>query len=54
MGIAHKKVIYYSYDVVLTGGADDILEKFRKFDARVVFSAEGYLWPDRSLEVCLD
>ncbi|XP_052759652.1 multifunctional procollagen lysine hydroxylase and glycosyltransferase LH3-like isoform X2 [Mya arenaria] len=38
-----------SYDVVLTAGKDEIIEKFRKFDARVVFSAEGFCWPDKSL-----
>ncbi|XP_060580073.1 procollagen-lysine,2-oxoglutarate 5-dioxygenase-like, partial [Ruditapes philippinarum] len=38
-----------SYDVVVTAGASEILEKFNKFDARVVFSAEGFCWPDRSL-----
>lgn len=38
-----------SYDVVLTGGASDILEKFHKLNARVVFSAEGFCWPDKNL-----
>lgn len=38
-----------SYDVVLTAGKQDILEKFKKFNARVVFSAEGFCWPDPSL-----
>ncbi|KAH3821107.1 procollagen-lysine,2-oxoglutarate 5-dioxygenase 1-like isoform X1 [Dreissena polymorpha] len=38
-----------SYDVVLTSGSEDILEKFRKLDARVVFSAEGFCWPDKQL-----
>ncbi|KAK7094083.1 procollagen-lysine,2-oxoglutarate 5-dioxygenase 1-like [Littorina saxatilis] len=39
-----------SYDVVFTEGAETILERFAKFDARVVFSAEGYCWPDLSLQ----
>lgn len=38
-----------SYDVVLTAGVTDILEKFRKLNARVVFSAEGFCWPDKTL-----
>lgn len=38
-----------SYDVVFTNGASEILEKFRKMDARVVFAAEGFCWPDKSL-----
>ncbi|XP_076452068.1 procollagen-lysine,2-oxoglutarate 5-dioxygenase 1-like [Babylonia areolata] len=39
-----------SYDVVFTEGAKTILERFAKFDARVVFSAEGFCWPDSSLK----
>ncbi|KAL4221290.1 Procollagen-lysine [Mactra antiquata] len=38
-----------SYDVVITANAEEILEKFNKFSARVVFSAEGFCWPDQSL-----
>lgn len=41
----------YSYDVIFTAGADTILSKFRDFEARVVFSAEGFCWPDQSLAV---
>lgn len=39
-----------SYDVIFTAGAEEILEKFEKFDSNVVFSAEGFCWPDRSLK----
>ncbi|XP_070560691.1 procollagen-lysine,2-oxoglutarate 5-dioxygenase 1-like [Ptychodera flava] len=38
-----------SYDVVFTAGADEILKRFQDMDARVVFSAEVYLWPDKTL-----
>ncbi|XP_045163177.2 procollagen-lysine,2-oxoglutarate 5-dioxygenase 2-like isoform X2 [Mercenaria mercenaria] len=38
-----------SYDVVITAGASEVLEKFSKLDARVLFSAEGFCWPDSSL-----
>lgn len=38
-----------SYDVVFTDGPKNILEKFSKFGANVVFSAEGFCWPDDSL-----
>lgn len=38
-----------SYDVVFTAGADVILERFMDFNCRVVFSAEGFCWPDQSL-----
>lgn len=39
-----------SYDVVFTDGVDTILERFAKVDARVLFSAEGFCWPDASLK----
>lgn len=39
-----------SYDVVFTDGAETIRERFAKFDARVVFSAEGYCWPDATVK----
>ena len=38
-----------SYDVIFTMGADQILARFKDFDAKVVFSAEGFCWPDESL-----
>jgi hypothetical protein len=38
-----------SYDVVLTMGPDQILQKFLDFDCRLVFSAESFCWPDVSL-----
>ncbi len=40
-----------SYDVVFTAGADAILKKFKDFNCRVVFSAEGFCWPDQTLAV---
>ncbi|OWF41242.1 procollagen-lysine,2-oxoglutarate 5-dioxygenase 1-like isoform X2 [Mizuhopecten yessoensis] len=38
-----------SYDVVFTNTAEELLKKFKKFDARVLFSAEGYCWPNQEL-----
>lgn len=38
-----------SYDVVFAAGEDEILRKFYKFNSNVVFSAEGFCWPDKSL-----
>lgn len=38
-----------SYDVILTAGAETILSKFAEFGSRVVFSAEGFCWPDQNL-----
>uniref|UniRef100_T1IVE2 Fe2OG dioxygenase domain-containing protein n=1 Tax=Strigamia maritima TaxID=126957 RepID=T1IVE2_STRMM len=45
------KIIMFvdSYDVILLADAETILDKFYKFKAKVVFSAEGFCWPDKSL-----
>ncbi|PSN33660.1 Procollagen-lysine [Blattella germanica] len=45
------KIIMFtdSYDVVLLSGVEKIIEQFENFDARVLFSAEGFCWPDESL-----
>ncbi|KAK7085361.1 Procollagen-lysine,2-oxoglutarate 5-dioxygenase 1, partial [Halocaridina rubra] len=38
-----------SYDVIFTAGKEAILEKFDSLNARVVFGAEDFCWPDRNL-----
>ena len=38
-----------SYDVLFNANQQQILEKFHQFEARVVFSAEGFCWPDDQL-----
>ncbi|XP_071507295.1 procollagen-lysine,2-oxoglutarate 5-dioxygenase 1-like [Diadema antillarum] len=38
-----------SYDVVFLSDADEILKKFKTFKSNLLFSAENYLWPDKSL-----
>ncbi|TDG49724.1 hypothetical protein AWZ03_003962 [Drosophila navojoa] len=38
-----------SYDVVFTAPLTEILEKFKESGAKVLFSAEKYCWPDKSL-----
>ncbi|KAK3796261.1 hypothetical protein RRG08_041577 [Elysia crispata] len=38
-----------SYDVIITESKETILEKFSKFNAKVLFAAENTCWPDRSL-----
>ncbi|XP_022258413.1 procollagen-lysine,2-oxoglutarate 5-dioxygenase 2-like, partial [Limulus polyphemus] len=38
-----------SYDVIFTDGPQEILKKFYKSKAKVLFSAEGFCWPDESL-----
>ncbi|KAF5884738.1 procollagen-lysine,2-oxoglutarate 5-dioxygenase 3-like, partial [Clarias magur] len=38
-----------SYDVILASGPDELMKKFSRFNHRVVFSAEGFCWPDQRL-----
>ncbi|XP_067117894.1 multifunctional procollagen lysine hydroxylase and glycosyltransferase LH3 [Osmerus mordax] len=50
---AHNKdlIILFvdSYDVLLASGPEDLLWKFSRMRHRVVFSAEGFCWPDQRL-----
>ncbi|KAF4533523.1 hypothetical protein B566_EDAN001008 [Ephemera danica] len=48
-----KKVIMFtdSYDVMVLANVASIMERFEKMSARVVFSAEGFCWPDESLAI---
>ena len=39
-----------SYDVLLLAGKKEILKKFKSFEAKVVFGAEDFCWPDSSLK----
>ncbi|XP_053271808.1 multifunctional procollagen lysine hydroxylase and glycosyltransferase LH3 [Pleuronectes platessa] len=38
-----------SYDVIFAAGPDEVLSKFKRLGHRVVFSAEGFCWPDQRL-----
>ncbi|EDV97127.1 GH16659, partial [Drosophila grimshawi] len=38
-----------SYDVIITSTLEEILQKFKESDAKLLFSAEKYCWPDKSL-----
>ncbi|KAI5096160.1 procollagen-lysine,2-oxoglutarate 5-dioxygenase 3 precursor, partial [Silurus meridionalis] len=38
-----------SYDVILASGPSELLMKFSRINHRVVFSAEGFCWPDQRL-----
>uniref|UniRef100_A0A6I8QMR6 procollagen-lysine 5-dioxygenase n=1 Tax=Xenopus tropicalis TaxID=8364 RepID=A0A6I8QMR6_XENTR len=38
-----------SYDVVIAGTPTELLWKFHQFEHKVVFSAEGFCWPEWSL-----
>ena len=39
-----------SYDVVVNDFALNIINKFNKFDADILFSAETMIWPDKNIE----
>lgn len=39
-----------SYDVILTGTAEDILQRYDDSGATVLFGAEDFCWPDKSLK----
>lgn len=39
-----------SYDVLFTTTLEVIVHKFKKLDARILFGAEKYIWPDDKLE----
>ncbi|XP_048397961.1 procollagen-lysine,2-oxoglutarate 5-dioxygenase 2 isoform X2 [Stegostoma tigrinum] len=38
-----------SYDVLFAGGPEELLSKFQQFNHKVVFAAEGLIWPDNRL-----
>ncbi|XP_056646968.1 procollagen-lysine,2-oxoglutarate 5-dioxygenase [Diorhabda sublineata] len=46
-----NKVVLFtdSYDVIFLGKVDDIIRRFKKTGAKVLFGAEPYCWPDTSL-----
>ncbi|XP_025161345.1 procollagen-lysine,2-oxoglutarate 5-dioxygenase 3 isoform X1 [Harpegnathos saltator] len=46
-----NKIVLFtdSYDVIFLGGLSAIVERFLDTGARILFSAEGYCWPDKSL-----
>ncbi|XP_016987590.1 procollagen-lysine,2-oxoglutarate 5-dioxygenase [Drosophila rhopaloa] len=38
-----------SYDVIITASLEEIAEKFKESGAKLLFSAEKFCWPDKSL-----
>uniref|UniRef100_A0A7N6FK97 procollagen-lysine 5-dioxygenase n=1 Tax=Anabas testudineus TaxID=64144 RepID=A0A7N6FK97_ANATE len=38
-----------SYDLIFAGGPEEILRKFQQANHKVVFAAEGLVWPDKKL-----
>lgn len=39
----------FSYDLIFAGGPEEILRKFQKANHKVLFAAEGLIWPDKRL-----
>ncbi|TNN88343.1 Procollagen-lysine,2-oxoglutarate 5-dioxygenase 2 [Liparis tanakae] len=38
-----------SYDLIFSGGPEEILRKFQQANHKVLFAAEGLIWPDKRL-----
>uniref|UniRef100_A0A8C5I2X3 procollagen-lysine 5-dioxygenase n=1 Tax=Gouania willdenowi TaxID=441366 RepID=A0A8C5I2X3_GOUWI len=38
-----------SYDLIFAGGPEEILKKFQQANHKVLFAAEGLIWPDKRL-----
>lgn len=38
-----------SYDVIFAGGPEELLQKFQEAHHKVVFAADGLIWPDKRL-----
>lgn len=39
----------FSYDLIFAGGPEEILRKFQQANHKVLFAAEGLVWPDKRL-----
>ncbi|EDW79565.2 uncharacterized protein Dwil_GK20548 [Drosophila willistoni] len=48
---AQDKIILFtdSYDVIITANVEEIVEKFKESEAKILFSAEKFCWPDKTL-----
>ncbi|XP_043280130.1 procollagen-lysine,2-oxoglutarate 5-dioxygenase isoform X2 [Venturia canescens] len=46
-----EKIVLFTdgYDVIFLSSLDEIIKKFKSFDARILFSSEASIWPDKSL-----
>lgn len=44
-------LFFHSYDLILLKDPQEFVKKFLEFKANMVFSAEGFCWPDRWLKV---
>lgn len=48
--VTNRMLYTFSYDVVFTSSLEFIVHKFKEMNARIVFSAEKFIWPDDTLE----
>lgn len=39
----------FSYDLIFAGGPEETLRKFQQANHKVLFAAEGLIWPDKRL-----
>lgn len=42
-------LLLFSYDLIFAGGPEEILRKFQQANHKVLFGAEGLIWPDKRL-----
>ncbi|KAF3827199.1 hypothetical protein GH733_002685 [Mirounga leonina] len=46
---ASVRILYRNFNVIFAGGPEEVLKKFQKSNHKVVFAADGILWPDKRL-----
>lgn len=44
-----SSLLPFSYDLIFAGGPEEILRKFQQANHKVLFAAEGQIWPDKRL-----
>lgn len=44
-----SSLFLFSYDLIFAGGPEEILKKFKQANHKVLFAAEGLIWPDKRL-----
>lgn len=44
-----SSLLPFSYDLIFAGGPEEILRKFQQANHKVLFAAEGLVWPDKQL-----
>lgn len=49
MSLTSTVVLPGSYDLIFAGGPEELLRKFQQANHKVVFAAEGLVWPDKRL-----